>query len=171
MTFHPTGQTIGNLPPPLSRANGGTGVTTTPAAPAVFTPGNPGATLSTTLVMMGLGATITYTATSSGKVLVIISGFHQIATAVQTNTIGARFGTGTAPNNGDAVTGTRFGGVADASIRPPSVGGPCAWSFNAVLSLTPNTATWFDIALACPNGAGADSTQINTIGASIVELS
>lgn len=32
MTFHPTGQTIGNLTPPLSIANGGTGQTAVPAA-------------------------------------------------------------------------------------------------------------------------------------------
>lgn len=32
MTFHPVGQTIGNLVPPLTIANGGTGATTGPAA-------------------------------------------------------------------------------------------------------------------------------------------
>lgn len=141
------------------------------ATPAVtgFTPADPAGTVSATNIMLGIGATCAYTPTISGKVMVTVTGYLQIATAAQTCTVGARFGTGGAPVNGAADTGTRWGSATDPSLRPPSVGGPTVVAFTAALTLTVGTAYWFDLVLAVPGGAGADSAAIKAIGLTITE--
>jgi hypothetical protein len=141
-----------------------------PAASAGFTPSNPTATSSTTLVMMGLGSTIAYTPTGTGRVLITISGTFQIATGVQFGTLGGRYGTSTAPNNGTAVSGTRFGASTDQTLRPAATGanGGLGWCLTAVIALTPSTAYWFDIALSTNNAS--DAASIQAVGCSIVEL-
>jgi hypothetical protein len=170
VTFFPFNTpTVGNAPTPLSRALGGTGVATTPAAPASFTPANPATTASTTLVMMGLGSTVAYTPRSSGLVLVMFSCSVATATAVAVITIGPRFGTGGAPANGVAVTGTRFGVVADITTQAPSTTAPDSVSAQAVLALTANTAYWVDLALA--TAVGADAATMTNVSIALVELS
>jgi hypothetical protein len=119
-----------------------------PAASAGFAPANPtGTANNTTGVMMGLGSTITYTPTGSGKVLVNLAGVAAIsAGAAGSFTLGARFGTGTAPANGAAATGTAFGPASDMQVRCQAVaaGVGAPFSIPARLSLTPATAYWFD---------------------------
>lgn len=137
-------------------------------APASFAPANPANTVSTTLVMMGLGSTCALTPTGSGTVLVIASGTCDTATGATSLTLGGRYGTGTAPANGAAVSGTRFGGATDQTHRPASTSNGTGWSINAVLSLTPATAYWFDIAL--DTSAAADAASIASVSVSIVEL-
>jgi hypothetical protein len=140
------------------------------AAPAGFTPANPTATASTTLVMMGLGSTCAYTPTGSGLVLVNVTGYGFINTTLTFMTVGARYGTGTAPVNGAAVSGTRFGAVGDPQIRGNNTGtnNSTAFAFTALLTLTPSTAYWFDIAAATNNAA--DTAQIQNVSMSFVEL-
>lgn len=141
------------------------------AVSAGFTPANPSSTTSTTLVMMGIGSTCSYTPVKSGKVMITLTGYMQIATAVQTCQVGGRYGTGTAPTNGTAVTGTRWGAVGDPSLRPPSVGGPTVVSFTSLITgLVPSTTYWFDLALGCSGGAGADAVQIQNISVVIMEV-
>jgi hypothetical protein len=138
------------------------------AAPAGFTPSNPTATASTTLVMMGLGSTCAYTPAGSGIVLVNVSGYVQTLTAVTTVTFGGRYGTGTAPANGAAVTGTRFGAAGDPSAGPPAVGRPAAIALTALLTLTPATAYWFDLALL--TGNASDSAELTNVSMTFAEL-
>jgi hypothetical protein len=119
------------------------------ALPAGFTPANPTATASTTLVMMGLGATCVYTPARTGKVLVTITCGWNTASGASVGNIGVRYGTGTAPVNGAAVTGssTGFGGGATNSfqVKAAGIGSDIGMAFAGLLALTPNTQYWFDI--------------------------
>jgi hypothetical protein len=162
---------------PLSVANGGTGQVTAVAgfnalnpnaAPAAFRPANPTGTASTTLVMAGVGATCAYTPASSGVVSVNVTGQYQSNTGTAIVTIGGRYGTGTAPANGAAVTGTRWGGAADAPLRGPGVGLLNTFAMTDVLALTPGTAYWFD--LAFDTATAADLALLTNISMTITEL-
>lgn len=141
------------------------------AASVNFKPANPAATVSTTLVMMGLGATCVFTPSGTGKVRVDITGQLGQATAAAFDTVAARYGTGTAPVNGAAVVGTRFGGGQDAVERPSSFSGASTAvpvGFTDDLALTPGTAYWFDLALL--TGSGSDSVYLQNISVTIEEL-
>lgn len=168
----------------MAVSNGGTGATTAAAAltslgaaaaqadPAGFTPANPAGTTSTSLVMMGLGSTCTYTPSGSGKVVVTITGYGEISTAVTFLTVGARYGlaSGGVPANGDAVTGTRFGAVGDPQIRPNavSVNNTAGFAFTALLSLTAGDDYWIDLAVA--TNSASDTANVTNVGVSVFEL-
>lgn len=128
-------------------------------AAAGFQPSAPLATTSLTLVMMGLGATVTYKPISTGKVHVTCTGVGQTATAVANWTVGGRYGTGTAPINGAAVTGTRWGGPADKVLRSAATATASDFSLSDLLSLTAGTTYWFDLALDTGNAADAASVS------------
>jgi len=99
-------------------------------------PSDPAPTSSVTDVMMGLALYLR--PTSTGKLLVIFDG---IMTAPNDNGfITVRYGTGNAPSNGDAVTGT----VASATFQ---YWGGVGFSRAVILAnLTIGTRYWFDIA-------------------------
>jgi hypothetical protein len=140
-----------------------------PAAPAAFLPANPTATSSLTLVMMGLGSTCTYTPRQSGIVQVNVSGFGTTATGAAQFNVGPRYGTGAAPNNGDAVTGTRFGCTTDQLIKVPSISGAVAFGYVAqITGLTPGTAYWFDLSL--DTNTGADAASLSNVSMTFAEL-
>lgn len=144
------------------------------AAPFTSAPTAPASTVSATLVMMGLGTNTTgtpwaFTPKSSGVVLVTVTGLVTTATAVATATFGGRFGTGAAPVNGAAVSGTRFGGAGDSSTRPQSAGAPVPFALTAVISLIAGTAYWFDIAL--DTSSGSDAASVSDVSISIFETS
>jgi hypothetical protein len=139
------------------------------ASPASFTPGDPASTTSATLVMMGLGSTCTYTPAGTGHVLVNVTGGASTLTSSVTGVFGGRFGTGTAPANGTAVTGTRFGSAADIQFKSNGVPATVqSFALTAVLSLTPGTAYWFDIAL--DTGTPADAAEVKGMAMTFVEL-
>jgi hypothetical protein len=141
-----------------------------PAPPAGFLSAAPTGTTSVTLVMMGLGGTFAYTPAGSGNVLVTVTGQLYMTTAVVYAVLGCRYGTGTAPVNGAAVTGTRFGSSADTNVRAPVVGSttPAGFAFTALLALTPATAHWFDLALATSNAA--DQANVVNISMTFAEF-
>lgn len=135
-------------------------------------PSNPTATASQTptLVMMGVGGTCKITPGSGGKVQVMISGVVLTNTAAVSATLGGRFGTGTAPTNGAAVTGTRFGvGAADVVTRGAAAGVGVPFCFVDLLTLSPATAYWFDIALS--TATAADTAAITNISFVAEEIS
>lgn len=140
-----------------------------PAAPAVCQPAAPAATASTTLVMMGLGATCTYTPASSGKVLVNVTGSVYINTTVVNVSLAVYYGTGTAPANGAAATGTVLGN--SSSKVHPGTGAPAGVpvAFTDVLSLTAGTVYWFDFAIATNNAA--DTAGVQNVSMTFVETS
>lgn len=133
----------------------GTLVRSVPANAQSVPAPDPAGTVSLTLVMMGLGSSCAITPASSGKVLINITGFGRTQTAAVSFMFGPRFGTGTAPINGAAVTGTRFGMQADATIQSPVAGAYVPFAVTALLTLTPGTAYWFDMALNTSNAADA----------------
>jgi hypothetical protein len=118
--------------------------------------------------MMGLAGTIT--PVRSGKVMIMISG------TIDNNTLGdgaqvqIRYGTGTAPTNGAALTGTTAGSLvkqinASLALLVPGAG-PVA--LNALVTgLTLSTAVWLDISLARISGGTA---RIRDISISAIEL-
>jgi len=106
--------------------------------------GTPTGTSSSTLVMMGLGGSVT--PARSGQVLFASTGY--IANSNLGYACGWQiyYGTGTAPVNGAAVTGTAAGSLsigyssANAADIPVSAGG-------IVTTLTPGTTYWYDMAV------------------------
>ena len=131
-------------------------------------PANPAATASLTLVMMGMGSSCKITPSSSGKVLLTLTGYAGTNTAVATLSLGGRFGTGTAPVNGAAVSGTRFGMASDASFRSTAAAFFIPFTLTDLLTLTPGTAYWFDIALQ--TAVGADTAQLFTLSYTALEI-
>lgn len=112
----------------------------TPADPTGQTPASPG-------VMMGLAGSITPKAT--GKVQVIISGIMKLGTAQRTANIELRMGTGSAPANNDASTGTKYGATSQI-VLSTGTGSNQQYQFVVqaiVSSLTIGTAYWIDICI------------------------
>jgi hypothetical protein len=116
----------------------------TPAILATVSQGNPTGTTSATAVMMGLGTTCTITPTQKGRVQFSFNVDANASVAMNGN-LEIRTGTGAAPANGAAVTGTsrvlqaqRVTGVSFFEVVNLTA---------AVSGLTPSTAVWFDIAL------------------------
>lgn len=139
------------------------------AASASFKPSNPTGTASGSLVCMGIGSTCVLTPSGTGKVLVTVCGIWNTATASVQGNIGARYGTSTAPVNGAAVTGTRFGSNAsDPVIKAISLTAGVPFAFTEIVTLTPATAYWFD--LVTSTSVGADVASITNIVMTLAEL-
>lgn len=131
-------------------------------------PANPAGTVSATLVMMGVGGTCKITPGSGGKVQVMITG--QVAVATTANVVvtwGARFGTGTAPVNGAAVTGTRWGAAADYTTQTATAGVKVPFCLVDLLTLTPATAYWFDIAIGVASANSGTVTSLSFVAEEI----
>ena len=129
------------------------------------TPSDPTATNSTTGVMMGLAGSFTPVVT--GNVLIIICGDVDNATSNRGVAIQMRTGTGTAPINAAALTGTTRGSSVTFAQNNSAVRAP--FSLNAVITgLTLNTAIWIDVSLAATGGAG--TARIRDVSISAVEI-
>lgn len=126
----------------------------------VATPSGPGSTSSYT--MQGLGKLLTPTTT--GRVLVTVSGYTFNGTNV---TAGAgiayhiNYGTGSAPVNGAAVTGTTINQTQASGNSTTTTSGDNIMPFSTtafVTGLTIGTTYWFDIA-AIANGSTGFTIQ------------
>ena len=150
----------------------GTWVTLAPAVtqahPAAFHPSNPTPTASASLVMMGLGSTCAYTPAASGRVLANVTGLYLTATTAVGMSVGAYYGSGSAPSNSAAQSGSLFGGSAPASVHASSTTSSTPFAFTDVLALTPSTAYWFDLALSTTNAS--DSAQVTNVSMTFAEL-
>lgn len=112
-------------------------------------PSSPSGTTSTAPVMAGLGAS--YTPSSTGDLLVIVSG--TVSNSATGNNNGAQlqiaYDSTAAPNNGDAATGNT---VADVITHQHGTGGGIMkYPFSiqsAITGLTLSTAYWFDLQFA-----------------------
>lgn len=117
-----------------------------PPAVAAATPSDPSTTTSTTGVMMGLGSSCTITPTTS-RVLVFINGDYFNSANTNSVSLTLKYGTGAAPTNGAAVTGTTAGAVTIGNVGAINIG--TIFTRTALITgLTPGTAYWFDIYLA-----------------------
>jgi hypothetical protein len=124
----------------------------------------PTATASTTSVMMGMNLTVT--PTRSGTL--VISGSGQMANGTINDgaTVQLYYGTGAAPTNGAAVSGTALGSPqTHTSLVAADTAG---WSFTIPLSnATIGTTYWIDVALKAVTGGSASVTGVNL---AVVEL-
>jgi len=123
-------------------------------------PANPAGTTSTTPVMMGLA--ISFTPLYSGRVKIIIAGEASNNTAGDGFTVNAAYGTGAAPANGAAATGTVVGNsVSGASAAANAL---LPFSIVAVITgLTVGTAIWVDLQLAAVTGGTASLNNLSVI--------
>jgi len=124
------------------------------------TPANPAATGSTTPVMMGLA--ISFTPLYSGRVKIIITGEASNNTAGDGFTVNAAYGTGAAPANGAAATGT----VVGNSVSGASAAANALFHFSivaVVTGLTVGTPIWIDLQLAAVTGGAASISNLSVI--------
>jgi hypothetical protein len=114
-------------------------------------PANPTGTTNTTGLMMGLGGTCKLTPTYSTRIKVEFLGNAQTTGAAGTfTTIKIFFGTGTAPVNGAAITGTQIGNLIQPVNAASNIGSVFI-NGGVITGLTPGTAYWFDISVASSN--------------------
>lgn len=125
----------------------------------VFNPGNPSGTTSLTEVMMGLGGTVTYTPTTTGRVQIMCFAQFANNTANDGVTGGLRTNTGTAPSNGDALTGTQRG--VTRTVTSYHNNQTYAVTLVSVASYTIGTAFWIDLAVKAITGGTASPTAIS----------
>ncbi len=154
-------QNLGSLTTGYLRQTVSGGISTLGSALATFTqssPSDPTGTADATGKMMGLAGTITPTFT--GRVWVTITGSIFNPTAIADGAkVQIRTGTGTAPANGDALTGTargslvRYVAATVAEIAPFTV--------TAIVNgLTLNVALWIDVGLAAITGGTATISDL-----------
>ena len=129
-----------------------THTTAAPTGTAAVTPG----------VMMALGSAITPTKT--GNVLIVINGYMNNSVVADQCTVGIRYGTGTAPINGAAATGTALG--LAVNLGQPTAGYNFPFSVTGIATgLTVATAYWVDAVLFHTTGgtctiAGVTTTMV-----------
>ena len=166
------GQTVGTTALVFNTAQ--TSATAPPAA-AVFTPADPAATASTANpgVMAGLGNTAgnpsVYTPVAGTSLLVTISGGGLTNTAVAEFRTRGYFGTGAAPANGAAVTGTAFAqAVQTWRSSAFAAGSNVAWAVTAKVPCTPGTPIWLDVAFSTLSAA--DTAQLSAVTVEVLEV-
>jgi hypothetical protein len=114
------------------------------AGRGTIAPAGPAGTTSTTQVMMGLAGSVT--PVTSGNILVNVTGYFFQATGTNGCEAQIRTGTGAAPTNGAAATGTTRGSAVQANPMATSQTIPFS-STAYVTGLTLSTAVWLDIGL------------------------
>lgn len=115
---------------------------------------NPSGTTSATAIMMGLGASWILTPVFSGRIRIIVNGRTSNTFATGSTSVQAYYNTGTAPANGDAVTGTLSGrGANNVDVLGSTAQ---AFAFTTVVTgLTIGATYWFDLALSSAGGGTA----------------
>lgn len=123
------------------------------------TPADPTGTTSTLGVMMGLAASLTPVVT--GRMLVTVTGTILNASGIGDGAnVQLRTGIGTAPANGDALTGTARGGLV--KYVSSTTAGKVPFALSAIISgLTLSVAEWIDVSLAAVTGGTAAITDLS----------
>lgn len=144
-------------------------ITFSPNTPAVqSTPNDPTGTASTTGVMMGLAVPIT--PQFSGRLLVFINGnlTNSTATAGDGAKAQIRYGTGTAPANAAALTGTTAGSIQTSVLERATANDLQTFALTALVTgLTLGTAVWLDISLAAIVGGTAIAKNLSVTAVEI----
>lgn len=131
---------------------GGVPVWRTPGSMQVSHPG-PSGTASGTLVQQQVDGS--FTPTFSGNALFCATGATTNNTGTGFSYINASYGTGGAPLNGAAQTGTQ---IMAASVRaqPVTTNAPMPWALTSLITgLTVGTTYWFDMLLASGGGTAS----------------
>ncbi|MGI0090123.1 MAG: hypothetical protein ACREBS_00295 [Nitrososphaerales archaeon] len=129
-------------------------------APSLANPANPLSTSSMSPVMSGLG--VLYTPSSTGRLKVTVQGTIANSTAGDGGEIQISFGTGPWPANGNPLTGTQAGNIAQ-SISPTANNAFTVTTFALITNLTVGTQYWFDLAYGAINGGNATVSNITMI--------
>jgi hypothetical protein len=132
---------------------------------------NPTGTTSTTGVMMGLGSaggqSANITPQISTQVLVIIAVGAQFNSGSSISTTSRlRYGTGTAPNNGAALTGTAVGAAWQSSAPAGQGGG--ATLLALITGLTIGTTYWLD--LEVKTGTAGNTATVAAVAITAIEI-
>lgn len=126
---------------------------------ASFSPANPASTNSATAVMMGIGSTCKFTPKSTGIVEITITALGNIDTSTDALNCQLSYGTGSAPINGAAVTGTQVGTLIGFYGQGAALYTPIC--LNVILTgLTLNTQIWIDLAVNIALGGNASVSGI-----------
>lgn len=136
------------------------------ASTGVANAGSPTGNSTIAAKMMGLGSTCAITPLQSGKVLISFNFTHANA-AVTTDTLQTMRGTGTAPANGVASTGTAVGN-ARLLFEPSGTANMQHSLSYLVTGLTVGTAEWFDFALT--SGSNTNSATVAAVDCSLQEV-
>jgi hypothetical protein len=126
------------------------------------TPTIPTGTSSTSVVMMGLGSTCKITPVFSSRVKVLFIGVSTNSTTGQVTDMRVFFGTGSAPANGVAQTGTQVGTFV-LSQAASSGDNNSFTNGGLVTGLTPGVPVWFDIGMNVSGGTGSIITVACTL--------
>jgi hypothetical protein len=111
-------------------------------------PADPGTTTSTAGLMMGLGGTCTLTPANSTRVRISFRGNYYNLSNTNSVSMTLRYGTGAAPANGAAASGTAVGAAMFGEVTAAGNGLRFGGFGGIITGLTPGTAYWFDIQLA-----------------------
>lgn len=122
------------------------------------TPADPTGTTNTTGLMMGLSGTITPQVT--GRIIIFINGTIFNGTVGDGANVQMRRGTGTAPVNAAALTGTATGGLVKHVAATAAHKDPFCL-IGIVTGLAINTAVWLDVGLAAVTGGTATITDVS----------
>lgn len=129
------------------------------AAVTQSSPANPTGTSDTGGKMMGLAGSITPLVT--GRILITVCGTIFNPTAIADGAkVQLRTGTGTAPVNGDTLTGTTAGSLQQYVAATIAERAP--FSLTAIVSgLTLSVAAWIDVSLAAIVGGTATISDVS----------
>ncbi|NNM21996.1 MAG: hypothetical protein HKO54_00465 [Flavobacteriaceae bacterium] len=149
--------------------NSNTGVITNTSSSKAYmqtTIPNPGSTNSSDVTMVGFES---YVTPSNGtKVMIVISGDIAQSGNDGNSTLQLYYGAGTAPGNGDAVTGTATGSEINIEFKGSGSQIKYPFSTNAIITgLTPGTAYWMDLGTT---NSGGNTVNINNVSISAIEL-
>jgi hypothetical protein len=133
-------------------------------AAASFSPANPTGT-SAGPVMAGLGATCHLTPVYGTRILLTFTMIVSNTAATGSTLVQMRYGTGAAPSNGAAATGTAIGSTL--SSQSINANATLAITTHAIITgLTPGTAYWFDLT----QQAGGGTASLQNVTCTAVEL-
>lgn len=127
-------------------------------------PANPSGVNNATGLMAGLA--VSFTPAASGRVLVVVSLNWNNGSTGSVASFQIRYGTGTAPTNGAALTGSTAGSLI--SNRSPNGTDPQAGAASGTATgLSVGTTYWFDLSQASDGGS---TTTLTNISYTIVEI-
>lgn len=132
------------------------------------TPADPSGTTNGTGVMMGLSSSLT--PTNTGTVHILVSGNISNNVSGDGAQTQMRYGTGSAPANGDSLAGTAIGNLSKIvnALIALLVPGSGNFTCNAIVTgLVVGTPYWLDLSLARITGGTA---SLSSISVSVVEM-
>lgn len=122
--------------------------------------GSPTGTTSTSAVMQGNGSICKLTPAYSTRIKIEFHGVLSNSTISDGIVVGTRFGTGTAPINGAAATGTVVDLEVSVSADPTATSTFPFYSGGVVTGLTPGTAYWFDLTQRVITGGNGTALNV-----------